>query len=115
MYGMPYSIVYNEETGRLEPPHAALMRRIRRTHQLRSRYRSLVIRRLMVRAFRAPWRVVAWDGVTPGPWTREIDGAGAVINLAGPRSRAVLGNSVKVPMRVGTVRIKPSVCTIWAR
>ncbi|KDN81199.1 NAD-dependent epimerase [Kitasatospora cheerisanensis KCTC 2395] len=26
---------------------------------------------------------VAWDGRTPGPWTEELDGAGAVINLAG--------------------------------
>jgi len=27
--------------------------------------------------------VVAWDGRTQGPWTREIDGADVVINLAG--------------------------------
>lgn len=31
----------------------------------------------------APWRVVAWDGASAGPWTREIDGAGVVVNLAG--------------------------------
>lgn len=31
----------------------------------------------------APWRVVAWDGETDGPWTDEIDGADVVINLAG--------------------------------
>lgn len=31
----------------------------------------------------APWRVVAWDGVRSGPWSREVDGAEAVINLAG--------------------------------
>jgi uncharacterized protein len=31
----------------------------------------------------APWRVVAWDGRTVGDWAGEIDGAGAVINLAG--------------------------------
>jgi uncharacterized protein (TIGR01777 family) len=30
-----------------------------------------------------PWRVVAWDGVTPGIWQREIDGCHALINLAG--------------------------------
>jgi uncharacterized protein len=29
------------------------------------------------------WRVVRWDGVTPGAWQREIDGADVVINLAG--------------------------------
>lgn len=30
-----------------------------------------------------PWRVETWDGRTPGPWEREIDGADVVINLAG--------------------------------
>jgi uncharacterized protein (TIGR01777 family) len=31
----------------------------------------------------APWRTAAWDAATPGPWIAEIDGADAVINLAG--------------------------------
>lgn len=31
----------------------------------------------------APWRVVGWDARTPGEWTKEIDAADAVINLAG--------------------------------
>jgi uncharacterized protein (TIGR01777 family) len=31
----------------------------------------------------APWRVVAWDGRSLGDWTRELEGADAVINLAG--------------------------------
>lgn len=31
----------------------------------------------------APWKIVAWDGVTLGLWTKEIDGAEVVINLAG--------------------------------
>jgi uncharacterized protein (TIGR01777 family) len=30
-----------------------------------------------------PWRVVPWDGATPGNWQREIDGCDVVINLAG--------------------------------
>src|SRR5712671_1238692 len=30
-----------------------------------------------------PWRTVAWDGATPGGWEVEIDGADAIINLAG--------------------------------
>ena len=30
-----------------------------------------------------PWRVVEWDGVRLGPWTREITGSDVVINLAG--------------------------------
>ena len=29
------------------------------------------------------WRVVQWDAETPGEWTREIEGADVVINLAG--------------------------------
>jgi uncharacterized protein len=31
----------------------------------------------------APWRVVEWDGRTVGAWAKELDGADAVINLAG--------------------------------
>ncbi len=31
----------------------------------------------------APWRVVGWDAGTVGEWAAEIDGADAVINLAG--------------------------------
>ena len=30
-----------------------------------------------------PWRTVVWDGQTVGAWAAEIDGADAVINLAG--------------------------------
>lgn len=30
-----------------------------------------------------PWRQAAWDGRTLGPWTAEIDGADAVVGLAG--------------------------------
>jgi uncharacterized protein len=31
----------------------------------------------------APWRVVAWDAVSRGEWTRELEGADVVVNLAG--------------------------------
>jgi uncharacterized protein (TIGR01777 family) len=31
----------------------------------------------------APWRVVAWDARTIGPWANELEGAAAVVNLAG--------------------------------
>jgi hypothetical protein len=30
-----------------------------------------------------PWRTVRWDGKSLGPWTGELEGADAVINLAG--------------------------------
>ena len=32
---------------------------------------------------RAPWRVAAWDAASLGPWTRELEGADVVVNLAG--------------------------------
>lgn len=31
----------------------------------------------------APWRIVRWDAETVGDWAAEVDGADAVINLAG--------------------------------
>jgi uncharacterized protein (TIGR01777 family) len=31
----------------------------------------------------APWRSVLWDGCNLGPWQRELDGSGVLINLAG--------------------------------
>ena len=31
----------------------------------------------------APWRTVAWDARTLGPWTAELEGADVVVNLAG--------------------------------
>ncbi|MEO6805097.1 MAG: TIGR01777 family oxidoreductase [Edaphobacter sp.] len=31
----------------------------------------------------APWRVVAWDGLTPGPWVNELEQSDVCINLAG--------------------------------
>ena len=31
----------------------------------------------------APWRVLPWDARTVGDWAAELDGADAVINLAG--------------------------------
>lgn len=58
----------------------------------------------------APWRVVAWDAVSSGPWTRELDGADVVINLAGrsvdcrytPENRkAILDSRVRSTHAVG--------------
>jgi uncharacterized protein YbjT (DUF2867 family) len=31
----------------------------------------------------APWRTVAWDGKTVGPWAAEVDGADVVMNSPG--------------------------------
>jgi uncharacterized protein len=35
------------------------------------------------RSLQAPWRVIHWDGVNLGAWTRELEGADVVFNLAG--------------------------------
>lgn len=35
------------------------------------------------KAYAAPWRVVLWDAKTVGGWANEVDGADAVVNLAG--------------------------------
>lgn len=58
----------------------------------------------------APWRVVPWDGETASDWNGEVDGADAVINLAGrsvncrytPRNRrAIIGSRVRSTRAVG--------------
>src|SRR5262249_4498196 len=43
------------------------------------------------RRIETPWRNALWDGATLDSWTREIDGAGAVINLAGRSVRCRYG------------------------
>ncbi|MBK1832644.1 TIGR01777 family oxidoreductase [Roseibacillus ishigakijimensis] len=56
----------------------------------------------------APTRTVLWDGKTSGPWVAELEGAKALVNLAGrsvncryhPRNRAAMMNS-----RVDSTRI----------
>ena len=49
----------------------------------------------------APWRVVAWDGMTPGAWVKEVEQCDVCINLAGqsvdcrltPKNRSALFES----------------------
>ena len=31
----------------------------------------------------APWRVVPWDGLTPGPWVADLENSDVCVNLAG--------------------------------
>jgi uncharacterized protein len=31
----------------------------------------------------APWRVLAWDGINPGPWSTALESSDVCINLAG--------------------------------
>jgi len=80
-----------------------------------------------------PWRVVVWDGATPGSWTREIDGCDVVVNLAGRsvncrytaahrqeilQSRVVstraIGEAIATAARKPHVWLQASTATIYA-
>jgi len=79
------------------------------------------------------WRTVRWDGVTAGAWVHEIDGADAVINLAGRsvncrysaanrleilesrlRSTRVVGEAIADSARPPRVWLQASTATIYA-
>jgi uncharacterized protein (TIGR01777 family) len=81
----------------------------------------------------APWRTVAWDGETLGPWCRELDGADAVVNLAGRsvncryhasnrrqmldsriRSTEVIGRAIAAAARPPRIWLQSSTATIYA-
>jgi hypothetical protein len=58
----------------------------------------------------APWRTMAWDARTVGDWARELEGADAVINLAGrsvncrytpPNRAAIKASRVESTQAVG--------------
>lgn len=80
-----------------------------------------------------PWRTVAWDGVTLGPWVVELEGAEAVINLAGRsvncrygaanrrlitesrvRSTEVVGRAIAQAVQPPKVWLQASTATIYA-
>ena len=81
----------------------------------------------------APWRAVSWDAATIGNWAGELDGADAVINLAGrsvncrytsAKRRAILdsrvhstraiGEAVRRAARPPRVWLQASTATIYA-
>jgi uncharacterized protein len=81
----------------------------------------------------APWRVVAWDGQTLGSWKRELEGATAVINLAGNSvncrynaenrrlitesrvtSTRIVGQAIAQATRPPSVWLQASTATIYA-
>jgi uncharacterized protein (TIGR01777 family) len=81
----------------------------------------------------APWRVVAWDARTIGPWASELDGADVVINLAGRNvncrytaanrreildsrveSARVVGEALRRCARPPSVWLQASTATIYA-
>ena len=81
----------------------------------------------------APWRAVAWDGETLGPWTSELEGADVVVNLAGGTvncrygdanrrrimdsrilSTRVLGEALAAAARPPRLWLQASTATIYA-
>lgn len=81
----------------------------------------------------APWRVEAWDGVELGAWAAELEGADAVINLAGRsvncrygaenrrlitdsrvNSARVIGEAIAQAERPPRVWLQASTATIYA-
>ncbi len=80
-----------------------------------------------------PWRVVAWNAASLGSWAAELDGADAVINLAGRNvncrytaenrrlimdsrvnSTRVVGEAIKLCNRPPHVWLQASTATIYA-
>jgi uncharacterized protein (TIGR01777 family) len=80
-----------------------------------------------------PWRTVLWDGRTIGPWVREIEGADAVVNLAGSSvhsrydaatkreivesrvvSTRIVGEAIKRASHPPRVWLQASTATIYA-
>lgn len=72
---------------------------------------------------KVPWRFVAWDGKHLGEWAREIEGAAAVINLAGrsvncrysPANRRLIKDSRVNSARVIGEAIRKASCPppVW--
>lgn len=81
----------------------------------------------------APWRTVRWDGETVGAWAAELEGADAVINLAGRsvscryteanreeilqsrlRSTRAVGRAIAACARPPRVWLQMSTATIYA-
>lgn len=80
-----------------------------------------------------PWRVVAWDGASAGPWVRDVDGADLVVNLAGRsvncrytpgnrreilesrvQSTIAVGEAIAAATRPPRVWLQASTATIYA-
>jgi uncharacterized protein len=81
----------------------------------------------------ASWRIVEWDGETLGSWVTELDGADAVINLAGRsvncrygstnrreikesrvKSTRAVGQAIAIATRPPRVWLQASTATIYA-
>jgi NAD dependent epimerase/dehydratase family enzyme len=82
---------------------------------------------------KAPWRTVEWNGETLREWTAEIEGADAVINLAGQsvncrytaenrkiikdsrvKSTTIVGDAIAQAWKPPRVWLQASTATIYA-
>src|SRR6266550_1698352 len=82
---------------------------------------------------KAPWRAVAWDGETLGDWTAELEGADAIVNLAGQsvncryndhnrriirdsrvKSTRIVGDAIAQAWKPPRVWLQASTATIYA-
>src|SRR5260370_37848838 len=80
-----------------------------------------------------PWRTVAWDGESLGDWVAEIEGADAIVNLAGQsvncryndhnrrvikdsrvKSTRVVGDAIAQAWKPPRVWLQASTATIYA-
>ena len=81
----------------------------------------------------APWRISVWDGSTLGDWIAEIDGADAVVNLAGRsvncrytpanrreiiesrvKSTSIIGQAIAMATQPPPVWLQMSTATVYA-
>ena len=70
-----------------------------------------------------PWRTLPWDGLTPGPWTAEIDRSDAVIHLSGrsvncrynaANRQAIFDSRIKPTLLLGQViAASPTPPRLW--
>ena len=82
-----------------------------------------VLSRAPERHAQVPWRVLAWDGETPGPWASELDTSDAVIHLSGrsvncrytPANRRQIYNSRIRPTLLlgGLIAASPTPPRLW--
>ncbi len=64
-----------------------------------------------------PWRVEKWDGETLGEWAAEVEGADAVINLAGQsvnKSTRIVGQAIAETNDAPRVWLQASTATLYA-
>jgi uncharacterized protein (TIGR01777 family) len=85
------------------------------------------------KAAKASWHIVQWDGETRGAWTKELEGADVVINLAGRsvncrynsenrklivdsrvKSTRIIGEAIAQAVKPPRVWLQASTATIYA-